>query len=787
MAATPGYYSNPDHLPAGVSLDQWRGYTANADGASDNAIWAGRLGLYDVALDNYLAGKVTDWEDLTFRKGFTQDYNASVSGAGEFADYYFSLGYLNNKGAEIDDQYSAIRANMKLNARVTKWFELGANVNFQDRTDGELGIDWDQQLRNSPYGSYKDADGNLMQYPLGSSYSQPGYNYEFQRQYLDLEKGYTVFNTIINAKITLPFGITYSFNASPRYQFFYDRYFMSADLPGSKASDRGVNREQTKRFDWSLNNTINWDKTFGKHHVMVTLVQEAEERRSWKDRIEARNILPSDALGFHNTQNGTKESSSFSTDDSHETADGMLARLFYSYDSRYMLTASIRRDGYSAFGSSNPYATFPSIAAAWTFSNENWFKWDNIMDYGKLRVSYGMNGNRSLSSPYLALANLGVGGGKMHGYINSSGALMTYKYLMIDRMANPNLRWEKSAAWNIGLDFGFLNNRISGSVEYYNTRTNDMIMSQRLPGFSGFGSITTNLGMVVNSGIELSLSTRNIIRDNFEWTSSLGFSYNKNTIKHLYGEYEAITDAAGNITGWKEMDDITNKWFIGQPISTIWNYEVTGIWQKEEAEEAKKYGQIPGDPKVANHYTADDGAEGKPTYNDNDKVFLGQSTAPFHWSIRNDFVLFKDITFSFNLYSYMGHKSLEGYYLNNDDDGGRFTYGLRNFPAKEYWTLDNPTNEYGRIDAQGPTGASSPGKLYKRGFVRLDNITLGYNLPRKWTQVVQIERAKVYASVRNVGAWSDRAWVYGDPEAYSDDGIVRLSQRVYTFGLNLTF
>ncbi len=791
-SSQPGFYANPGNLPAGVSLDQWRGYTTNETGTSDDAIWAGRLGLMGNVLDNYLAGRVTDWTDISYRKGFTQDYNASVSGAGEFADYYFSLGYLDNKGAEIDDKYTAIRANMKVNARVTKWFEIGANVNFQDRSDGQLGVNWDEQLRNSPYGDWKDENGAYVQYPLSGDYSQRGTNYNFLRQYLDLEKGYTVLNSILNARVKLPFGITYSFNASPRYEFFYDRYFMSAELPGSAPKDRGVNREQTKEFDWALNNTLSWDHTFNqKHHFVVTLVQEAEERRRWMDRIEARNIQPSDALGIHNTANGNKEQSTFKSDDRHETADGLLARLFYSFDDRYMLTASVRRDGYSAFGANNPYATFPSVALAWTFTNEDFFNW-NPMSYGKLRVSYGKNGNRSLDNPYMALANLATSD-KSQAYVNSNGSLEQYRYLYVGRMANAGLQWEKSAAWNAGLDFGFLGDRITGSIEYYNTRTNDMIMSQRLASFTGFKNITTNLGLVVNSGVELSLNTRNIERENFSWTTSFGISYNKNTIKHLYYEYEDIlgpekADGSRDVIGQRETDDITNKWFIGKSISNIWDYEVTGIWQKDEAEEAKKHGQVPGDPKVANHYTANDKADGTPVYDDNDKVHLGQRDAPVQWSIRNDFTLWKDLTFSFNLYSYMGHKSLEGYYRNFDDDGGRMTYGMRNFPYHEYWTLDNPTNDYARIDAQGPEGARTPGKLYNRSFVRLDNITLGYTLPRAWTERVQIERVKVYGSVRNAAVWGAKSWVWGDPEAHNNDtNPERIGQRIYTFGMNLTF
>lgn len=780
----PWFFTQPDRLPAGVTIEQWRGYTTNAAGESDQSIWARRIGFQGNALQNYLNGNITDWRDHNFRTGFNQDYNASVSGAGDNVNYYFSMGYLNNQGTVMNDNYTAVRSNLKIDAKVTKWLDVGANINFQDRSDGNIGIDQDQTLRNSPYADYADSLGNPVQFPLSGEFSQRGYNFDFQKQYLELEKGYTVLNSILYAKVKLPFNITYSFNASPRYQFFYDRYFMSAELPGSDPKARGANREQAKRFDWSLNNTINWEQTFArKHRVMVTLVQEAEELRYWSDRIEARNILPSDALGFHNTKNGSKENSTYSSGDTRETADGLLARLFYSYDNRYMITGSVRRDGYSAFGTSNPHAFFPSVAGAWTFTNEKFFKWE-AMNNGKLRLSYGKNGNRSLANPYIALANLYEGAGKMQGYLNAAGQLQLYRYLMADRLANPNLQWEKTASWNVGLDFGFLNDRISGSVEYYRMQTHDMVMNQRLPSFTGFLGITTNLGQVDNSGFELALNTVNITNDKLQWTTTIGVSYNKNRITHLYYDQENVLDANGNVIGTKERDDINNGWFIGQPIGAIWNYRVTGIWQANEAAEAAKYGQLPGDPKVANNYTADDvtAADGKVTYtyNDRDKEFMGVTIPPLHWSFRSEVVLWKNLSASVNLYSYMGHKSLDGSYLNNDDDGGRMTYALANLPAKEYWTIDNPTNKYGRIEARGPTGAAGAGMLYDRSFIRLDNISIGYSIPQQLTSKWHLNRVKVFGTVRNVASWA-KDWELGDPETGG------WAARVYNLGLNLIF
>lgn len=167
-------------------------------------------------------------------------------------------------------------------------------------------------------------------------------------------------------------------------------------------------------------------------------------------------------------------------------------------------------------------------------------------------------------------------------------------------------------------------------------------------------------------------------------------------------------------------------------------------------------------------------------YNDDDKQFLGTTTPPINWSLRNEFVLWKDLTVSINIYSRMGHKALSTNYLNNDDDGGRMSYAAACLQAKEYWTIDNPTNKYGRIDANGPDGAKKPGMLYNRSFIRLENIAVGYTLPRKLTQKWGIERVKISGTVRNVATWA-KDWEYGDPETGG------LGTRLYSLGLNLSF
>ena len=786
-AGKPGYYTNPSQLSEfGITQDQWLAYqpASQIQGKSLNEVWGLRLGITDATLlKNFTEGKTHDWYGSTFRTGINRDNNLSVSGASDKVNYYMSLGYLTSEGAIQGNDYSAVRANMKVDAKITDWLEFGANVNFQDRSDGDISVGtgtnyWDaNMLRNSPFSNFKEANGDYARQPMGPTIG--GYNYYYDRQYMDLDKGYTVLNTIFNAKVTLPFGITYSFNAAPRYQFFYNRYFQSAGNKNWNAVNIGVDRENGKNFTWNLNNTLTWDHTFnGKHHIIATFVQEAEDLKTWWNRIDANNIQPSDALGYHNIANATLANSSFSSNDTHQTADGLMARLFYSFDDRYMVTGTVRRDGYSAFGASYPYATFPSVALGWNFNKESWLNWKPLST-GKLRLSWGKNGNRSLADPYLALANLSSGTGATMGYIDASGNIVDMKYLGIDRMANPNLQWEKTTATNIGLDLGFLEDRITTTIDVYRSVTNDMIMSQRLPEFTGFSSIATNLGQVENKGIEISLNTVNMKRPNFEWTTMVAFSYNKNTINALYGNMEDIKDANGNVIGRREADDKTNGWFIGRPISQIWDYKVIGIWQKNEVEEAAKYGQRPGDPKVENSYTADD-VNGKPTYNEKDKQFLGQTTPPINWSLRNEFKIYKNWNLAINMYAYMGHKSMDGRYMNTYNDGSLYTNNYNPF-VNPYWTIDNPTNDWARLDARGPAGAGVA-KLYDRSFIRLDNISLAYSLPKDLIDRIHVRNFKIYASVQNAATWSaSKEWkYYGDPETGG------LATRMFNLGFNVS-
>lgn len=764
---TPGKYARPtaENLSKnGLTIEDWRKYSL--DQGTDDEIWLSRLGLFDQEKANFANGKTYNWYDEAYRTGTRQDYNVSISGRGEKINYYMSVGYLDSKGLIVGDDYTSIRSNVKLDATVNNFLTLGANINFQNRTDGNLAVDAGNILtKNSPYALPYDEAGNLVLKPMGTNTLNEGWNYRYEKQFRDLERGYTIFNTIFTAKVKLPFNINYTLNFAPRFQWYHDRYHESSQHPQWKSSHNGaVNREQTQKFDWVLNNTINWEQTFAKKHtVNVTLSQEAEEHKSWKDRIEARDFSPTDALGFHNVGAANKLKSSFSSEDTHSTGDALLARLFYSFDSRYMTTLSVRRDGYSAFGTSNPRATFASAAVAWNFTNENFFKWEP-MSQGKLRASWGSNGNRGIGI-YDALSNLTTGSGS-YAYLNANNELQEVSQLYVLRMANPNLRWERTTSWNFGLDFGFLNNRLSGSMEYYHMPTTDLIMSQSLPNITGFDNITTNLGEVLNKGFEFTLNTINIQRSNFEWSSTLNISLNRNTIKHLYYTYENILDDQGNIVQIKEVDDRGKGWFIGKDINEIWHYKLEGIWQKGEEEAAALYGQVPGDPKVKDSYDIE-----SRRYSDEDKEFLGSKSPKFRWSFRNDFTFLKNFNVSMNIYSNWGHKGSEEYLSSNTSAERLNSY------QQNYWTPENQTNNYARLGATSK--ASGAPRIIDKSFIRLESISLEYSVPKQLLSKFNLAGLRFTGSIRNVAVWT-KEWQYTDPE-YS------YVPRTFNIGASLTF
>lgn len=755
----PQIFTNPFELD-GVSQLDWYNYDQKTPVTSvtDRQLttqWLSRLNLTMPEIENYFAGKLTQWDDLVFRNAFQQNYTASVSNATERTTQYFSLNWTDREGVIAGDRYQNFRARVNIESEVTSFLKIGLNSQFSSRNEGFLRCSWEQITMISPYGSNNigDPESLYQRRPTGLDPVNPFYD----NLYTDRKDLYQGLNAKLFAQVSLPFGIEYVMNFTPYYTWheYYNHY--SSKGENYKASGGQSSRKTDKRYNWQIDNIIRWKRSFAQaHNVEVTLLANAEKAQTWSTTANAKGYSPNDALGYHLLQGGSVPT--VSSQDTYQTGDALMARLFYSFRNTYMLTASVRRDGYSAFGKKNPHAVFPAVALAWVFTQEKFMQpASDWLNYAKLRFSWGENGNRDIGQ-YAALSQMVS---SLRPYIDESGGIYTTSQMYVNTMANYNLKWERTASYNIGLDFSLFQDILSGSVETYIARTNDLLVKRALPNITGFSSVTANLGQLQNKGVELTLNARIMKTKDFEWNASGNFSLNRRKINRLYGDMVDVTDEQGNVIGRKEADDETNGWFIGQDPDRIWSYERVGVWQTDEKEEAAVYGCQPGDFKYKDQ-------NGDGIMNNKDKIFQGYKTPRFRWTLRNE-LTYRDFTLSAVIYSYWK------FYDSFQRAANNYSFPDRtsdfDFPR---WTPANPINDYARI------GSKNIGTNWvNQSFIRLENVSLSYNVPKNFTQRFAVQALSLSLNIQNAAVWVPH-WNYWDPESGS------VTPRTFSFGINVT-
>jgi TonB-linked SusC/RagA family outer membrane protein len=751
----PYQFNDPRTLPSDISIAQWKAYDGRV--GDSVTIWLTRLGLKPNEQQNYRDGKETNWYNMMFQKGLRQDHTVSISSRKEDVSYYMSLNYTNNQGVIVGDKFSTFRTRINLEAKAAKFMTVGINMQFADRDESQVPVTWQTMVNASPYGDKYKADGiTLRDSPnddIGNT-TNPFLDNVYTNR---LQKENSLFGTIF-AKGVLPFGFSYQTNFTPSFQFY--RFFNSRSAKDFRISSRGgvATRTEQTTYNWQIDNILNWNKTFGEHQLDATFLVNAEKFQSWRNQIDNEGFAPNDNLGYHNIESGIKPI--ISSDDQKSTGDALMGRLNYSFKQKYLLTTSIRRDGYSAFGFQNPRATFPSIALGWVLSKEKFVN-INWLNYAKLRASWGINGNRDIGR-YSALSNLTT---DKYQYISPSGAVLLVSQLYVSRLQNPGLKWERTSSYNLGLDFSILKDKIGGSVDVYRKSTKDLLVLRTIPDVTGFRNVLDNIGEVQNRGVEISVNTVNIKNQNFSWRSTINFTLNRNKIAHLYGPVPQY-DANGKVIGQIERDDISNRWFIGHDIDEIWDLKTLGVWQQNEATEAAKFKLRPGDFKVED--VDNDGQ-----FSNADRQFIGYRTPRFQWTLRNDFTLFKNIDVSFMLYSNWGQRTAYDQAKNNSGFLDR-----QNSYRLPYWTPDNPTNDYARLFSSN--GSADFSVYRKASFIRLSTVAVAYTLPAQILNRAKIQGLKIYMNVNNAGIYQPN-WTFWDVE-YGNTP----PPRYYSIGLNLT-
>jgi TonB-linked SusC/RagA family outer membrane protein len=747
-----GYFFQPDNLPQGVTIEAWRNMSANP--AADNTDeWISRINLWPIEIKNFKAGETTDFYDLCIGPALKQDYTLSAGGGTEDLQYYWSVGYLDNKGVIKGDEFTTVRSKLNVDLKISNWLNIGTNTQFAYRDESVVQANILRMSRMSPYGSMRNDDGTLRKLPGDYSYN-PLENYYGQNRFC---KTSSLFSNLF-AQIKLPFGFHYKISFQPNFSFTKDFNFWSSKTEiGSEWYVGGYgDRFEYSSLGWMVDNLLAWEKTFGDHNFNLTFLANAEQQKSWSTSQGNSNFAPNENLGFHALQFG--DNPWLSNYDDQSSGEALMARLNYTLKNRYLLTTSIRRDGYSAFGQQNPRASFPAFAFAWKIDQESFYNlsWMNRL---KLRLSWGINGNRDIGI-YSALARVG----SVMDYNLQGMKIGVYN----STMANSNLRWEKTTSTNIGFDIGLLQDRIDMTIDAYSSSTTDLLLDRQLPQTTGFSNITSNLGILGNKGIEVSINTVNIKSTDLDWKSNLVFSMNRNKIIKLWediGDYKLLgKDHYG------ELPDFTNKWFPGEALDVVWDYDFIGIWQLDQAAKASEYGLAPGDPKAT-----DVDQDGK-YLQLQDKKFIGHTTPLYRIGIKNEITFLKNFSASLFIRADLGHiRSIP--FLTED----KSAVGRHNTWSFPYWSPENPINDFPRYVHPNNLSHFEGGiVIYKpAGFVRVQDFMLSYNLPHTYAQRIKLKSLRVFLTTRNLFTFTK--WPGYDPES----AMIPMP-KVFTFGLDLS-
>ncbi len=656
-------------------------------------------------------GIYTDWIDLVMRTG--QQYSNTITASGGDAKGTFSLGIgqLHEEGTVRDQDYNRYNLHLNVNRKFLKSWEMGGSLYFTYSKQNEGSYETIRSAYRLPQVAYPyDADGNLTYHVFrNDATTNPLLESTDDGEHRE-NKRYRVFgNVYLQYK---PFkDLTLKTQFAPQMLYTRNGVLVGTNAKNSSGNSAIVEVKYNQSLYWSYvwDNQLTYDKRFDKHHLNASLVQSIQMEQ-WETSGQSAKNFPFNSYWYNIGSAGLSNQTASTTNFQKRTLASVLARVQYSYNDRYLLTVSGRYDGSSRLADGNKWSFFPSTALAWRMTEEDFMKPLTAISNLKLRLSYGVTGNDAVSiygtQSGVSRLNYDYGGNVIAAYYKSG-------------LANKNLTWEKTHEINVGLDFGFFRNRINGSIDIYQRDAKDLIMKRNIPSTTGWTSIWDNIGWVRNRGVELALNTVNIQSKNFGWETNITFSKNNNKIVELYNG---------------KQDDVANKWFIGEPLDVNYDYVYDGIWQSDEADEAAKYGQSPGQVKVKD-------LDSNGVINSDDKRIIGQRSPKWIGSITNTFT-YKNFDLSVYIYTQQGAQLQDAFM------SAYMTYeGNYKQVSVDYWTPENPSTKYPQPGNKGKYFDSM--RYVDVSFVRVGSITLGYNLPKSLLEKVNVKQARLYVTTNN--------------------------------------
>lgn len=707
-------------------------------------------------IESFEAGRFTDWADLSTRTSIQQEHSISISSGTEKTKFYLSGTYLDVEGIALGDEFQRYNLRLNLDQKITDWLGVGANTRLGYIDRSGVAVNFGEAFFMNPLTTPFEEDGSLTVYPWEEDefFQNPLANSIYDNE----DEEYTIFSNLY-LDLDLPFvpGLSYRLNTGFEYSNRDRNTYRGSGTKIGLEANGGVglstNRQDRNR-NYLIENIINYNKTFGKHNLDITGLYSSQSTDLQRFQLDAEGF-PTDRLTFYQAELAALTTPSNVYRKS--TILSQMGRINYGYDGKYLITLTARRDGFSGFGANEKYAFFPSLALGWNIAQEDFFGASRAVSNLKLRLSYGRIGNQAIR-PFQTLARL-----DLQSYLGGNDGRVLAPGFIPATLGDDNLGWETTTSSNIGVDYGFFGGRVQGSVDYYTSTTEDLLLRRTISSVQGITSILQNIGETKNHGLEILLSGAVIDRGDFKWSADLNFSFNRNEIVDLYGDGQ---------------DDIANRWFIGEPINVNYGLAFDGIWQERDSSMAALYNAIPGDVRIKDVngdtlITADD-----------DREIFGNLQPDFIAGLGSTFS-YKNFSLNFFLYTEQGVERPNALLGTEVFLDGVRTNGVR----RDWWTPENPINSYPRNDQN-----SNPREVVfveDASFIRMRDVTLSYTLPESLLQNIGLKDVRVYSTVRNLFTITD--WTGTDPEWTGTDtnsGFDRQFSiplnRTFIFGINAT-
>ncbi|SEO33825.1 TonB-linked outer membrane protein, SusC/RagA family [Mucilaginibacter gossypiicola] len=707
----------------------------------------------------------TDWQHLFYRPAAVTNHDVSVTGGTNKGSYKFGVGYYRDEAPVPLSQYNRISLRGSLDQGIGKLFRVGFTTNNSySITDGSS-IGMYGVLSMSPLANPFNADGStkrVVTMPQDIQWVQTRKTMDaLGDQYANRTKEFASYNSLYGEmKIPGVEGLKYRLNLGGNIRTSFNGSYTGVGVFSSDPANPNVaSTTNSLTTQWTVENLLFYDKTFAQKHTINVTALYSSEQVNYNNQSISRRNLAGDTFQYYNlgqTSTGSNDDITIDPNNQAYTQSGLMSymgRIMYSYDDRYMLSATFRSDASSRLAAGHKWHSYPAISAGWNISRESFMKDVNWVTSLKLRAGYGQTSNQSVA-PYATLGQLSVRPYNF-GTTNANGYYVTV-------LPNPQLGWEYSKTKNLGLDFSLFNSRLSGTVEGYVTNTNNLLLSVGLPSTSGVSSYTGNVGSTQNKGFEISLNGT-IISNNNGWSWDLGVNLYRNVNK-------VVSLASG------QTRDESNWLFVGHPLNVIFDYKKVGIWQANEATAVKQYegsGGQAGMIKVL--YTGGYNADGSPSriIGSDDRQIMDAD--PKFQGGFNSRVAYKAIDLTIvgafvsggilnsTLYGSNGYLNLE--------DGRRGQIDIN------YWTPDNPGAQF--PDPNGPKNSNNPKYgstlgYFDGSYLKIRAITLGYNFSGKWMNHIGMKRLRVYATAQNpfvfFSPYYKQSGMDPEPNSFANDG-----------------